>query len=139
MIHAAALQPALQNIYLPRREAWTAMARELSIKDRELLRKLAPECTGDACADPGASCRSIFLPVVNHYALDADDFRRRIERLEIDELRYLVSLIVDRQESLVCVPPKYAEAFIIVVAERLGDDATIPVLDIYEECELCSP
>jgi hypothetical protein len=121
------------------REAWAAMARTLSGKDRELLRKLAPECTDNACADPGPSFQSVFLPVINHYALDADDFRRRIERLDTEELRYLVSLIIDRQESLVCVPPGYAEAFVIIVAERLGEDAAIPVLDIYGECEICSP
>ena len=97
------------------------MPRELSDRDREILKKLAPECADEICSGSGHAFLSILPPVANHFAADADDFSQRIGRLTDDDLGYLVGLILDGRESLACVPPDFIEVFLMRVAERLGN------------------
>jgi hypothetical protein len=97
------------------------MARELSDRDREILRRLAPECSGEICSGSGHAFLSILPPVANHFARDEEDFRERIEGLPEEDLRYLVDLILDGRESLGCVSPEFVEIFLRRVAERLGN------------------
>jgi len=97
------------------------MPRELSDRDREILKKLAPECGDEICSGSGHAFLSILPPVANHYATSEDDFSERIGRLTDDDLRYLVGLILDGRESLGCVPPEFVALFLQRVAERLGN------------------
>jgi hypothetical protein len=97
------------------------MARELSDRDREILRRLAPECSDEICSGSGHAFLSILPPVANHFARDGADFSERIGRLSDEELGYLVDLILDGRESLGCVPPDFIEIFLRIVAERLGN------------------
>jgi len=108
------------------------MARILSERDVTILKKSAPECLGLVCAGSGGPYRSILPPLANHYATDAEDFGKRLERLNDDDLRYLVGLILDGSESLGCVPPDYIEVFLAFVDGRLGPDAALSIL---ERCE----
>ncbi|KAF1075752.1 hypothetical protein [Methanogenium sp. MK-MG] len=75
------------------------MARILSKKDQEILKKCAPECEDLLCSDSKVPYRSVLPPVANHYAVDADDFRERITRLTADELEYLTTLITATGDS----------------------------------------
>ncbi|HTY53523.1 MAG TPA: hypothetical protein VMB35_10080 [Methanomicrobiales archaeon] len=97
------------------------MPRELSARDREILAKLAPECSNEVCSGSGHAFLSILPPVANHFSRDAEDFSGRLGRLSDDELGYLVDLILDGRESLGCVPPDLIETFLMRVAERLGN------------------
>jgi hypothetical protein len=116
------------------------MPRELSDRDREILKRLAPECSDEICSGSDHAFLSILPPVANHFAKDGPDFSARIERLSDDDLGYLVDLILDGGESLGCVPPDFIEIFLSRVAERLGNRrAEEIVLRLVEEGECMSP
>ncbi|MDV2482163.1 hypothetical protein F8E02_09165 [Methanoculleus sp. Wushi-C6] len=114
------------------------MARILSERDVTILKRSAPECLGLVCAGSGGPYRSILPPLANHYATDAEDFRKRLERLNDDDLRYLVGLILDGSESLGCVPPEHIEVFLTFVDDRLGRDAALAILQYYEREDGCA-
>jgi hypothetical protein len=114
------------------------MARILSEKDLEILRKLAPELNDPVCPGSGHEFHSILPPVSNHFAEDTDDFMRRIRKLGRDEMEYLLSLILDGSESLGCMPPEDVEAFIGYIAETISPDAARKIVALYEAGE-CSP
>lgn len=115
------------------------MARILSERDATVLKKVAPECTELMCSGSGGPYRSILPPLANHYATDARDFLDRLERLDDDDLRYLVELILDGSESLGCVPPEYIEVFLTFVDNRLGRDAALSILQYYDSADGCAP
>ena len=115
------------------------MPRELSARDQEILKKLAPECSDEICAGSGHAFRSILPPVANHFAMGEADFADRIGRLSDDELRYLVDLVRDGGESLGCVPPELLSLFIQRVADRLGRKTAEELVRAYAreaECEV---
>lgn len=114
------------------------MARILSERDMTILKKSAPECTELVCAGSGGPYRSILPPLANHYATDAEDFGKRLERLDDDDLRYLVGLVLDGSESLGCVPPGYIEIFLTFVDTRLGRDTALLILQRCESEEGCA-
>ena len=115
------------------------MPRELSERDREILRRLAPECSDEICSGSGHAFLSILPPVANHFARDAEDFTERIGRLSDEDLGYLADLILDGRESLGCVPPDFVEIFLRRVAERLGNRRAEEIVLHYleeGECEV---
>jgi len=113
------------------------MPRELSQKDMDLLKKVAPECKGLDCAGSGAPYRSILPPLANHFAKTEDDFRERLEKLSKEDLQYLLSLIENGSESLGCVPPLYMQVFIDLVVEELGKDKAGDVFRTYIQHPKC--
>jgi hypothetical protein len=113
------------------------MPRELSDRDREILKKLAPECGEEICSGSGHAFLSILPPVANHYSTSENDFSERIGRLADDDLRYLVGLILDGRESLGCVPPEFIEVFLRRVAERLGNKPAVDIVNLYSEGAEC--
>lgn len=113
------------------------MARTLSPHDLEILKQLAPEWEGADCSTSGAGYRSILPPVANHYAADAADFRRRIERLTAEELAYLLALIDAGEESLCCLRPDFFAELYTMAAAVLGDDAAADLLATYRAADDC--
>lgn len=113
------------------------MARILSEKDQEILKKCAPECADLFCSDAGAPYRSVLPPLANHYAASADDFRNRISRLTPDELEYLVTCIAHGEESLCCLPPDYFAEFLKLVTTHIGTRARREMLDAYRGSDDC--
>ncbi|MEN6341116.1 MAG: hypothetical protein ABFC89_01000 [Methanospirillum sp.] len=101
------------------------MARELSERDIEILQKLAPECGEMTCGGSGHAYQSILPPVSNHYAESAEDFERRLERLDQADLQWLVDRILDGSESLGCIQEEDIEAFVkrvrSVISEEIGE------------------
>ena len=113
------------------------MPRDLSERDREILRRLAPECDEETCGGSGLAFRSILPPVANHFARDEADFANRIGRLSDDDLRYLAALILDGAESLGCVPPEFLSLFLQRVADRLGRKQAEDIVLFYAESGGC--
>ena len=116
------------------------MPRELSDRDRGILKLLAPECGADeTCSGSGHAFLSILPPVANHFSRDEADFLERLGRLTDGDLGYLAGLILDGRESLGCVPPEFIEGFLRLVAERLGNDRALAIVNYYNEegeCDL---
>ena len=113
------------------------MPRELSDRDREILKKLAPECGDEVCSGSGHAFLSILPPVANHFSTSEGDFAERIGRLTDDDLRYLAGLILDGRESLGCAPVEYIEIFLKRVAERLGNRVAMDIVNLYNEGPEC--
>lgn len=113
------------------------MARNLSEKDIEMLKKLAPECADITCTGSGFDYQSILPPVSNHYALDDDDFEERLNRLDIFELRYLAEVILGGSESLGCIQPEHAEILVRLLSERVSEDVGEKVRLLYEAAGEC--
>ena len=113
------------------------MARTLDEKDIALLKKLAPELEDVICEHVQMPFRSILPPISNHFSKGADDFERRLRALRDDELRYLVDMILDGSESLSCVHPDHAEAFLSLVAERISEETANEIMAVYLEM-VCS-
>jgi hypothetical protein len=114
------------------------MPRELSEKDIEILKKLAPECSDITCSGSGHMFHSILPPVSNHFAEDSYDFVQRITRLTDEELTYLTDMIQKGEESMGCLPVEDVEAFVHLVHDRLTEEIAQKVISAYEsgyECE----
>ncbi len=112
------------------------MARELSERDYEILRKLAPEC-GATCGGSGHAFQSILPPVSNHYAESAEDFEKRLDRLDTADLQWLVDRILDGSESLGCVQDEDLEAFVRRVRSRISEATGEEVLAHYLASGAC--
>jgi hypothetical protein len=113
------------------------MARALTNKDLMLLKKLAPELKAILCEHSKMPFRSILPPLANHFSKEVKDFERRLRNLDDEELAYLVDLVMKGSESLACVPPDHAEAFISLVEERISPKVAEKVVALYLEtvCE----
>lgn len=107
------------------------MPRELSERDIQLLQVLAPEFSGEICNGSGMPYRSILPPVANHYATSAEDFRRRVDRLSADDLRYLIDLVMTGEESLHCISPDYYSVLDMRISEVLGEDIAHTIRGFY--------
>jgi len=79
------------------------MARTLSLRDRAILEKLAPELCDPLCPGSGHQFASILPPVSNHAAHDDADFLHRIEQISPADLTYLTGLIIEGSESINCM------------------------------------
>lgn len=114
------------------------MPRELSERDIEILKKLAPECGDLTCSGSGHQFHSILPPVSNHFSEDSNDFIQRINRLTDEELTYLTDIIQKGEESMGCLPVEDVEAFVHIVHDRLSEEVAQKVISAYEsgyECE----
>lgn len=114
------------------------MPRELSEKDIEILKKLAPEFGELTCSGSGHQFHSILPPVSNHFAEDSNDFLERVRRLTDEELTYITEMIQKGEENMGCLPVEDVEAFVHLVHERLSDKVAQKVISAYEsgyECE----
>ena len=114
------------------------MPRELSERDIEILKKLAPECGDLTCSGSGHQFHSILPPVSNHFSEDSNDFIQRINRLTDEELTYLTEIIQKGEESMGCLPVEDVEAFVHIVHDRLSEEIAQKVISAYEsgyECE----
>ncbi len=98
------------------------MARDLSERDINILKKLAPECGDLTCSGSGHMFHAILPPLSNHFAQNADDFRERIGRLTNDELNYIVDKILTGEEGLGCVDSEDVESLVMMVHDRLSPD-----------------
>ena len=96
------------------------MARELTERDIEIFRKLAPECGETTCGGSGHAFQSILPPVSNHFAESAEDFEERLARLDGADVQWLVDRILDGSESLGCVQEEDIEAFVKLVRSSIS-------------------
>jgi hypothetical protein len=113
------------------------MPRELSERDIEILKKLAPECEGFTCSGSGHQFHSILPPVSNHFSADERDFAERIGRLTDDELRYITGLIIRGEESLGCLPGEDLDSLLSLITERFSKDETKKVIEAFASSGVC--
>lgn len=113
------------------------MARELSTKDIEILKKLAPECGDLTCGGSGHQFHAILPPVSNHFAEDADDFTKRISRLSDEELAYIAEKILTGEEGLGCLEVEDVESTVKLIHDRISPEMAKKVIAAYESGAEC--
>ena len=114
------------------------MPRELSDKDIEILKKLAPECGDLTCSGSGHMFHSILPPVSNHFAVDSEDFIQRISQRSDEDLMYITDMICKGEESMGCLPVEDIDALVHLIHDRLSPEIAQKVITAYEsggECE----
>lgn len=113
------------------------MSRELSARDKEILRKLVPEMEDHLAQGIDIEYMNILPPVANHHSRDEKDFGERLKRLDAEEMRYLADRILDGTESLGCLYPEFAEAFFTAAGQRLSSAVADQLREVYESGEGC--
>ena len=107
------------------------MARELSVDDMQILKKLAPELMDTSCTQSGHDFRSVLPPVSQHFSTSPHDFRERLVKLSDKELDYLIRLIFEGMESLHCVKKEHIDALVEVVGIRISNEKADELLELY--------
>jgi hypothetical protein len=115
----------------------TTMPRELSERDIEILKKLAPEYSDLTCSGSGHRFHSILPPVSNHFSADERDFAERIGKLTDDELRYVIGLILNGEESLGCLQEEDLDSLLSLITDRLSNDETKKVIEAFASFGVC--
>ena len=107
------------------------MARTLSTRDLEILRKLAPEVNDPLCPGSGHDFFSILPPVSNHFAVSDADFLARLERLSDEDLEYLTGLILEGAESVGCMHPEHVVLLADQVARKISMETADSIVALY--------
>lgn len=98
------------------------MPREFTRKDMEIFNKLAPEAGGKTISrEAGHQFPYILRPISHKFAESAEDFRERLERLDPEELDYLVGLALENKEDVRSLDEDLNE-LLEVVAEKVSPE-----------------
>jgi hypothetical protein len=111
------------------------MARELSERDRDILKKLVPEFEDLQKQGIDLDYMNILPPVANHHSKDERDFESRLNLLSTEDMRYISDLILDGSESLSCLYPEFAEVYFIVAGKKLSSEVADQLREAYESGE----
>lgn len=111
------------------------MARELSDRDRNILRKLVPEFEDLQKQGIDLEYMNILPPVANHHSKDEKDFEVRLNRLSAEDIKYISDLILDGRESLSCLYPEFAEVYFTVAGKKLSSAVADQLRETYESGE----
>ncbi|MDQ1276928.1 MAG: hypothetical protein QG610_2507 [Euryarchaeota archaeon] len=98
------------------------MPREFTQKDIDIFNKLAPEAGGKTISrEAGHHFPFILRPVSHKFAESPEDFRERLERLNADELDYLVGLALEGKEDVQSLDEDLEE-LVAVVAKKVSQE-----------------
>ncbi len=95
--------------------------RNLTDIDKKLLAKLAPELEGATGPAPGHDFKFILVPVSHRVAQSPEDFAARIDKLNDEELTYLVELILKGDEDVRSLAEGDYDAMLEVIKRRLPE------------------
>ncbi|MBE0524151.1 MAG: hypothetical protein IBX40_07455 [Methanosarcinales archaeon] len=91
------------------------MARKLTSRDMELLRKMVPELDIDNFPP---AFRSILPPVSKRFSSSGQEFKSRLDALSTADLEYLADLIFQGDECLSCLEDEYLD----ILLDRIKDN-----------------
>ena len=111
------------------------MARELSDRDRNILKRLVPEFEDLQSQGFDLEYMNILPPVANHHSKDEKDFEERLNRLSAEDIKYISDLILDGSESLSCLYPEFAEVYFTVARKKLSSEVADQLREAYESGE----
>lgn len=97
--------------------------RPLTDLDKTILAKLAPELKGATGPAQGHDYKFILLPVSHRFAESSEDFAARVNRLNDEELAYLIDLISKGEEDVHSLEEGDYEAMLEVIEKRLPGKA----------------
>ena len=96
------------------------MGRQFSKMDIEIFNKLAPEAGGNLNSEMGHPYPFILRPISHRIAESSEDFKQRIERLNAEELDYLIDLAIKGEEDVRSLDPEDIDAFTDVIEEKIS-------------------
>ncbi|SDF46555.1 hypothetical protein SAMN04488589_0605 [Methanolobus vulcani] len=98
------------------------MGRVFNEMDNQIFNKLAPELSGNTMSNAGHNYPFILRPVSHKIAVDADDFRARMDKLDIEEMEYLFQLAMEGKEDIRSLEEEDVDTFIELVEEKLSTE-----------------
>ncbi|WP_148704985.1 hypothetical protein [Methanosarcina siciliae] len=106
------------------------MPREFTQMDIDIFNKLAPEAGGNQISkEAGHHFPFILRPVSHKFAESPEDFRERLERLNAEELDYLVGLALEGKEDIQSLDEDLEE-LVAVVEEKLSPERAKQIKDL---------
>ncbi len=106
------------------------MPREFTQKDIEIFNKLAPEAGGSQTSrEAGHHFPFILRPISHKFAESPEDFRKRLERLNAEELDYLVGLALEGKEDVQSLDEDLEE-LVAVVEEKVSPERAKQLKDL---------
>ncbi len=97
--------------------------RQLTDLDKTILAKLAPELEGATGPAPGHDFKFILLPVSHKFSESPEDFANRVNRLNDEELGYLVDLILSGEEDVRPLAEGDSDALFELIGKRFPEKA----------------
>lgn len=94
-----------------------SMARKLTFRDMELLRKMVPELDIDHFSP---AFRSILPPVSKRFSSSKQEFKSRLDILSTADLEYLVDLIFQGDECLSCLTDEYLDVLLDKIRDNIS-------------------
>ena len=96
------------------------MSRVFSDMDNQIFNKLAPELSGNTTSSSGHNYPFILRPLSHKIAQSAEDFRERMERLNPEELDYLVKLALEDKEDIHSLEPEDVDTIMELVEQKIS-------------------
>ena len=98
------------------------MGREFTETDIKIFNKLAPELNGNLMSNSGHPYPFILRPISHKVAESAEDFRERLERLDAEELDYIVQLAIEGKEDIRSLDADDIDSIMELVEEKLPSE-----------------
>ncbi|WP_370571924.1 hypothetical protein [Methanomethylovorans sp.] len=96
------------------------MSRVFNDMDKQIFSKVAPELKGNTISSGGHNYPFILRPLSHKIAESAEDFRERIERLNAEELDYLVKLALENKEDIRSLEPEDIVTIMELVEQKIS-------------------
>lgn len=96
------------------------MSRVFSEKDQQIFNKLAPELSGNTKSSAGHNYPFILRPLSHKIAEDGKDFRIRMERLDPEELDYLVKMALEDKEDIHSLESEDIDTIMELVEQKIS-------------------
>lgn len=97
------------------------MSRDFNDMDKQIFNKLAPELGGNTKSSAGHNYPFILRPLSHKIAQDGEDFKKRMERLNPDELDYLVKMALENKEDIHSLEPEDIDTIMELVEEKISN------------------
>jgi len=96
------------------------MSRVFNDMYMQIFNKLAPELSGNTTSSAGHNYPFILRPLSHKIAESAEDFRERMERLDTEELDYLVKLALENKEDIRSLEPEDIDTIMELVEQKIS-------------------
>ncbi len=96
------------------------MSRVFNDMDKQIFSKVAPELNGNTISSGGHNYPFILRPLSHKIAESAEDFRERMERLNAEELDYLVKLALEDKEDIHSLEPEDIDTIMELVEQKIS-------------------
>jgi hypothetical protein len=97
-----------------------SMSRVFNDMDKQIFSKVAPELNGNTISSGGHNYPFILRPLSHKIAESAEDFRERMERLNAEELDYLVKLALENKEDIRSLEPEDIVTIMELVEQKIS-------------------